>query len=94
VDQGLVDEIRLLVHPVIVGTKSFSMFSDMMRNLEVILMKCEGLEKHCVWLDYQVKKKRNLLLIETIFFLVVLSQLGKIRPHNYAHSVSRILGRW
>jgi riboflavin biosynthesis pyrimidine reductase len=55
-DQGLIDEINLLVHPVIVGKKSYGMFSDIKRNLEVTLMKCDCLEKHYVWLEYQVKK--------------------------------------
>jgi hypothetical protein len=31
-DQGLVDEISLLVHPVIVGKKSYSMFSETLRS--------------------------------------------------------------
>ena len=64
-NQGLVDEISLLVHPVIVGKKTYSMFSDIRRNLEVTLVKCERLEKQYVWLVYHVKKKRNSPLIKT-----------------------------
>ena len=58
-NQGLVDEISLLVHPVIVGKKSYSMFSDIRRNLEVTLVKCERLEKQYVWLVYHIKKKEK-----------------------------------
>jgi 2,5-diamino-6-(ribosylamino)-4(3H)-pyrimidinone 5'-phosphate reductase len=56
-NQGLVDEISLLVHPVIVGKKSYNMFCDIERNLEVTLVKCERLEKQYIWLVYKVKKK-------------------------------------
>jgi 2,5-diamino-6-(ribosylamino)-4(3H)-pyrimidinone 5'-phosphate reductase len=56
--QGLVDEISLLIHPVIVGKTSYNMFSDIEKNLDVTLVKCERLEKQYVWLVYQVKKKR------------------------------------
>jgi 2,5-diamino-6-(ribosylamino)-4(3H)-pyrimidinone 5'-phosphate reductase len=56
-DQGLVDEISLLLHPVIVGKKSYNMFCDIEKNLDVTLVKCERLEKQYVWLVYQIKKK-------------------------------------
>jgi len=64
-NQGLVDEISLLVHPVIVGKKSYSIFSDIRRNLEVTLVKCERLEKQYVSLVYHVKKKEKLPFIKT-----------------------------
>ena len=55
-NQGLVDEISLLIHPVIVVKKSYNMFSEIKKNLSVSLMRCERLEKQYVWLVYQVKK--------------------------------------
>ena len=55
-NQGLVDEISLLVHPFIVGKKSYNMFSEIKKNLSVSLMRCELLEKQYVWLVFQVKK--------------------------------------
>jgi 2,5-diamino-6-(ribosylamino)-4(3H)-pyrimidinone 5'-phosphate reductase len=55
-NQGLVDEISFLVHPVIVGKKSYNMFSEIKKNLSVSLMRCQLLEKQYVWLVYQVKK--------------------------------------
>jgi 2,5-diamino-6-(ribosylamino)-4(3H)-pyrimidinone 5'-phosphate reductase len=60
-NQGLVDEISLLIHPVIVGNKSYNMFRDIERNLSVSLLKCERLEKQYIWLVYTVKKKRKSL---------------------------------
>jgi 2,5-diamino-6-(ribosylamino)-4(3H)-pyrimidinone 5'-phosphate reductase len=59
INHGLVDEISLLVHPVIVGKKSYNMFSKIRRNLEVSLLKYERLEKEYIWLVYRVKKKKN-----------------------------------
>ncbi len=58
-NQGLVDEISLLVHPVVVGKKSYNMFKDITRNLTMTLVKCERLEKQYIWLVYQVKKKES-----------------------------------
>jgi len=58
-NQGLVDEISLLIHPVIVGNKSYNMFRDIQKNLLISLLKCEQLEKQYVWLVYKVKKKRK-----------------------------------
>jgi len=58
-NQGFVNEISLLIHPVIVGNKSYNMFRDIEKNLSVSLLKCERLEKQYVWLVYTVKKKRK-----------------------------------
>jgi len=53
-NQGLVDEISLLVHPVIVGKTAYPMFSDISKNLDGTLMKCEQLEKQYIWLLYKI----------------------------------------
>jgi len=58
-NQGLVDEISLLVHPVIVGKPSYNIFLDIEKNLEVTLVKCKRLEKQYVWLLYKVIQKRS-----------------------------------
>lgn len=55
--QGLVSEISLLIHPVIVGNRSYNMFSDIRQNLKLILKKKEILEKDFVWLVYGVAKR-------------------------------------
>jgi 2,5-diamino-6-(ribosylamino)-4(3H)-pyrimidinone 5'-phosphate reductase len=55
-EQGLVDEISLLVHPVIVGEKAYNMFGNMKQNPELKLRKQEKLDKGLGWLVYKVKK--------------------------------------
>ena len=44
-NQGLVSEISLLIHPIIVGNQSYNMFSDIDKNLKLKLFKKETLEK-------------------------------------------------
>ena len=56
-NQGLVDEISLLFHPIVVGKKSYNILSNVEKNLDVKLVKCECLEKQYVWLVYQFNKK-------------------------------------
>jgi 2,5-diamino-6-(ribosylamino)-4(3H)-pyrimidinone 5'-phosphate reductase len=56
-EKGLVDEISLLVHPVIVGKKSYNMFSDIRSNTAVSLVRCDRLENQYIWLVYKVSKK-------------------------------------
>ena len=55
-NQGFVSEISLLIHPVIVGNKSYNMFSDIDTNLKLKLFKKETLEKQYIWLVYKVEK--------------------------------------
>ena len=54
--QGLVSEISLLIHPTIVGKKSYNMFSNIQKNLKLKLIKKKFLEKQYVWLVYEVMK--------------------------------------
>jgi 2,5-diamino-6-(ribosylamino)-4(3H)-pyrimidinone 5'-phosphate reductase len=53
-NQGLVSEISLLIHPVIVGKNSYNMFSDIHKSLKLSLIKKEILEKEYIWLVYKV----------------------------------------
>lgn len=53
-NQGLANEISLLVHPVVVGNNSYNMFSDIETNLKLKLLKKEILEKEYIWLVYKV----------------------------------------
>jgi 2,5-diamino-6-(ribosylamino)-4(3H)-pyrimidinone 5'-phosphate reductase len=55
-NQGLVSEISLLIHPILVGNKSYTMFSDVDKSLKLKLLKKEILEKQYVWLVYKVGK--------------------------------------
>jgi 2,5-diamino-6-(ribosylamino)-4(3H)-pyrimidinone 5'-phosphate reductase len=56
-EQSLVDEISLLVHPVIVGEKSYNLFGNISQNPTLKLMKQERLDKGLVWLVYRIKKR-------------------------------------
>ena len=51
---GMVNEISLLVHPVIVGEKCYSMFSDITKNPDLKLVKSEAYENGCVWNVYRL----------------------------------------
>ena len=53
-----VDEISLLVHPVIVGNRSYNMFSDIEKIRSLRLTRCEILEKQYTWLVYKPYRKR------------------------------------
>jgi 2,5-diamino-6-(ribosylamino)-4(3H)-pyrimidinone 5'-phosphate reductase len=54
-EQDLVDEVSLVVHPFIVGEKSYNIFGNIRKNPTLKLRKHEKLEKGCVWLVYKVK---------------------------------------
>jgi 2,5-diamino-6-(ribosylamino)-4(3H)-pyrimidinone 5'-phosphate reductase len=54
VEQGLVDELSLLVHPVIVGEKAYSIFGNIKQAPILKLKKQEQLENGLVWLVYKV----------------------------------------
>jgi 2,5-diamino-6-(ribosylamino)-4(3H)-pyrimidinone 5'-phosphate reductase len=57
--QGLVDEISLLIHSVIVGEKSYGMFQEIEKNHNLTLVKYERLEKQYIWLLYKIKKRES-----------------------------------
>lgn len=58
-DQGLVDEISLLIHPVIVGKNSYRMFDDIEKNHKITVQRCERLEEQYVWIVYAVQDNRS-----------------------------------
>ena len=53
-NQGLVNEISLLLHPVIVGDKSYNIFNDVNKKIQLKLLKNEALDKDHIWLIYKV----------------------------------------
>ena len=56
-EQGLVSELSLLVHPVIVGKeKAYTMFGDVGKGINLKLQRQEALGKGYVWLVYKVAK--------------------------------------
>jgi 2,5-diamino-6-(ribosylamino)-4(3H)-pyrimidinone 5'-phosphate reductase len=52
---GFVSEISLLIHPVIVGEKSYNMFGNVNKNIKLKLLKKETINNGCVWLVYNVE---------------------------------------
>lgn len=54
---GLVDEISLLVHPVIVGSKRFPLLDDVKAGLELKLIKNKPVGKNGLWLIYKVTRQ-------------------------------------
>jgi 2,5-diamino-6-(ribosylamino)-4(3H)-pyrimidinone 5'-phosphate reductase len=56
INHGLVSEVSLLIHPVIVGNKSYSIFSNVNEAISLKLHKAEILDKGYVWLVYTVSK--------------------------------------
>jgi 2,5-diamino-6-(ribosylamino)-4(3H)-pyrimidinone 5'-phosphate reductase len=54
--QGLVSEISLLIHPVIVGDKSYRVFSNISEAVSLKLDKAEFLDGGYVWLVYTIHK--------------------------------------
>lgn len=54
---GLVDEISLLIHPIIVGNNAYGMFSEIEENVRIKLLKKEILNDGFVWLVYTVENK-------------------------------------
>ena len=53
-NQGLVDEISLLIHPVIVGDKSYDIFNNINKKIKLKLLKYEILDESHIWLVYKV----------------------------------------
>ncbi|MFH0842050.1 MAG: dihydrofolate reductase family protein [Bacteroidota bacterium] len=52
INLGLVNEISLLIHPLIVGEKCYPMFSDVTGNKDFKLKKSEQFDNGCVWITY------------------------------------------
>lgn len=55
-NQGLASEISLLIHPIIVGKKSYNIFSNISKAITLKLDKAEFLDEGYVWLVYTVSK--------------------------------------
>jgi 2,5-diamino-6-(ribosylamino)-4(3H)-pyrimidinone 5'-phosphate reductase len=55
-NQGYIDEISLLIHPVIVGDNSYNIFDDIDKKIKLKLLKNEILNESYIWLAYKVIK--------------------------------------
>jgi len=53
IKEGLVSEISLLIHPVVVGKKAYNMFTYIDENLKLELTKKESFENGYVWNLYR-----------------------------------------
>ncbi|MCW4005416.1 MAG: dihydrofolate reductase family protein [Candidatus Bathyarchaeota archaeon] len=56
-EQGLVSEVSLLVHPIVVGENAYGMFGSISQNIKLKLLKQEPRGKGLVWLTYNVVKE-------------------------------------
>ncbi len=54
INHGFVDEISLLIHPVIVGNKSYYIFDDVNKKIKLKLLKNEILNKEYIWLVFKI----------------------------------------
>ena len=54
IENGLVSEISLLIHPMVVGKKAYNMFAYLDENLKLELIKKESFEKGYTWNLYRV----------------------------------------
>lgn len=55
-NKGLVSEVSLLIHPIVVGNEAYNMFSDVNSDIQLKLKTQETLNDEYVWLTYKVKK--------------------------------------
>lgn len=53
IDLGIVSEISLLIHPLVVGEKSYNMFGNLKENKSFSLIKSEQFDNGCIWLVYK-----------------------------------------
>jgi 2,5-diamino-6-(ribosylamino)-4(3H)-pyrimidinone 5'-phosphate reductase len=53
-NKGLVKEISLLIHPIIVGNKSYNIFDNIPKKIQLLQLKSEILNKNYVGLVYKI----------------------------------------
>lgn len=54
INMGLVKEISLLIHPLIVGKKCYSIFPEIKKNTTLKLNKSEYFDNGCIWNVYRI----------------------------------------
>jgi len=57
---GVVNELSLLIHPLVIGEKCYSMFSDVQGNKSFMLLKSEQFENGCIWAVYRIESSKNI----------------------------------
>jgi 2,5-diamino-6-(ribosylamino)-4(3H)-pyrimidinone 5'-phosphate reductase len=53
--KGFVNEISLLIHPIIVGNNGYNIFSNTNKSVELILVKNEVMKNDYIWIIYKIK---------------------------------------
>lgn len=54
-NQGLVTELSVLIHPILVGTQSYSMFANIESPIQLRLLKHDVMDTGDIWLVYAVQ---------------------------------------
>jgi len=55
-NHGFVSKISLLVHPIIVGTKSYNIFNNIDKKIRLKLIEEQTLNEQYIWLVYTIEK--------------------------------------
>jgi 2,5-diamino-6-(ribosylamino)-4(3H)-pyrimidinone 5'-phosphate reductase len=55
-NQGFVDKISLLIHPIIVGKGSYDIFNDVNGKIQLKLINNDILDEGYIWIVYDVIK--------------------------------------
>ena len=55
-EKELASELSLLIHPIIVGERTYSIFGNMSKSIKLKLHRKEVFPKGYVWLAYKVKR--------------------------------------
>jgi len=56
-DARLVDEVSLLIHPIIKGREAYGMFNDVTSEVSLSLTREEKFDNGCVWVVYKTEYK-------------------------------------
>jgi len=52
-DARLVDEVSLLIHPLIRGREAYGMFSDVSAEVSLSLVREDRFDNGCIWMVYK-----------------------------------------
>jgi len=58
-NRGFINEISLLIHPVIVGNNSYSIFSSIYKITNLKLFRYEILNEDYIWINYKTRIMKN-----------------------------------
>jgi 2,5-diamino-6-(ribosylamino)-4(3H)-pyrimidinone 5'-phosphate reductase len=58
-NMGLVSEISLLIHPLLIGEKCYPMFPDITGNMTLRFKESKQFESGCIWMVYRVENETD-----------------------------------